>query len=86
MWPTNPYDVKSVVDVRQEEAERRIQHASLLREAAQGRRRWVPQRLCPALCWVGRLLVAAGRGLYELGAPDELLGEAPVVARPTFNT
>jgi len=82
MWPGSPYDVKRVVDVRQQEAERRIQQASLLREAAEGRRRWVPQPLCPALCWLGRLLSALGGQLHELGAPDELAAPAASTTAP----
>jgi hypothetical protein len=81
MVPLSPYDAKRIADMRAEEAMRRMRHRRLVREATANQGGWMVQRIAPLLRRLGRLLVAAGRRLQNLGSPRNAPIEGQATAR-----
>jgi hypothetical protein len=83
MLPVNPYDLKRIADMRVEEAMGRMHHRRLLREVATNQRGWVPRQIVLLLRRSGRLLVAAGRRLQQIGSRQNAPIEGQVAAPAT---
>lgn len=86
MFPMSPYDVKRIADVRAEEALRRMHHRRLVRQATMNQRGWLMRQVAPLLRRSGRLLVAAGRRLQDIGSPQKSPIEGQGPARALINS
>jgi hypothetical protein len=75
-----------MVDVRAEQALRRMHHRRLLREAATDPKEWALRQIALLLHRSGYLLVAAGRRLQQIGAPHGTRVEEQVAIRATSNS
>jgi hypothetical protein len=73
MFPMmNPYNFKRIADMRAEEAVRRMRHRRLVREATADGQGWGVRQIALLLRQSGRLLVAAGRRLQQMGSLREV--------------